>query len=110
MGELRMIKRSFRFRQFFDFRFSVSASRFFNLPHPIQTLHNPRDPRCPSRNLLLPLNMRFFAGCPDGGRLTKGEIKYGKLDNENCIQPPLPFWSLSEAGSGRVSIRAEALT
>jgi hypothetical protein len=44
----------FPFRQFFDFRFGVNASRFFNLPHPIQTQHNQRDPRCPSRNLLLP--------------------------------------------------------
>ena len=38
---------------FFDFRFGVNAIRF-NLPHPIQTLHNLRDPRRPSRNLLLP--------------------------------------------------------
>jgi hypothetical protein len=46
---------------FFDFRFGVNASRFFNLPHPLQTLRKLRDPRCPSRNLLLPLNVRFFA-------------------------------------------------
>ena len=49
-----MIEPKLPFRQFFDFRFGVNASRFFNLPHPIQTLHNLRDPRCPSRNLLLP--------------------------------------------------------
>jgi hypothetical protein len=55
-----MIEPEFPFRQYFDFRFGVDASRFFNLPHPIQTQRNLRDPRCPSRNLLLPLNVRFF--------------------------------------------------
>jgi hypothetical protein len=37
-------------------RFSFRRKRhpFFNLPYPVQTLHNLRDPRCPSRNLLLP--------------------------------------------------------
>jgi hypothetical protein len=34
LGELRMIEPKFPFRQFFDFRFGVNASRFFNLPHP----------------------------------------------------------------------------
>jgi hypothetical protein len=29
-----MIEPKFPFRQFFDFRFGVNASRFFNLPHP----------------------------------------------------------------------------
>jgi hypothetical protein len=38
-----MIEPKFPFRQFFNFRFGVNASRFFNLPHPIQTLHNLRD-------------------------------------------------------------------
>jgi hypothetical protein len=52
-----MIEPKFPFRQFFDFRFGVKAIRFFNLPHPVQTLHNLRAPRCPSRNLLLPLNV-----------------------------------------------------
>jgi hypothetical protein len=33
-GELRMIEPKFPFRQFFDFRFGVNASRFFHLPHP----------------------------------------------------------------------------
>jgi hypothetical protein len=61
-----MIEPKSPFRQFVDFRFGVNASRFFNLPHPIQTLRNLRNPRCPSRNLLLPLNVRVFAGCPDG--------------------------------------------
>jgi hypothetical protein len=56
-----MIEPEFSFRQFFDFRFGVNASRFFNLPHPIQTLHNLRDPRCPSRNLLLPSNVRLLS-------------------------------------------------
>jgi hypothetical protein len=55
-----VIEPKFSFRQFFDFRFGVKAIRFFNLPHPIQTLHNLRDPRCPSRNSLLPLNVRVF--------------------------------------------------
>ena len=32
LGELRMIEPKFPFRQFFDFRFGVNASRFFNLP------------------------------------------------------------------------------
>ena len=49
-----MIEPKFPFRQFFDFRFFVNAGRIFNLPHPIQTQYNLRDPRCPSRNLLLP--------------------------------------------------------
>jgi hypothetical protein len=31
----------------------------------------------------------------------KGEIKYSKLDKDNCIQVPLPFWSASETGSSR---------
>jgi hypothetical protein len=48
-----MIEPKFRFRQFFDFRLGVNASRFFNLPHPIQTLHNLRDPRCPSRKSMI---------------------------------------------------------
>jgi hypothetical protein len=34
LGEFRMIEPKFPFRQFFDFRFGVNASRFFNLPHP----------------------------------------------------------------------------
>ena len=34
----------FPFRLFFDFRFGVNASHFFNFPHPIQTLRNPRYP------------------------------------------------------------------
>jgi hypothetical protein len=67
-----MIEPKFPFRQFFDFRFGVNAIRFFNLPHPVQTLHNLRDSRCPSRNLLLlPLNVRFFAGCPARRTLSK---------------------------------------
>ena len=66
-----MIEPKLPFRQFFDFRFGINASRFFNLPHPIQTPHNLRDPRCPSRNLLLPLNVRFFACCP-GRTLSNG--------------------------------------
>ena len=54
LGKLRMIEPKFPFWQFFDFRFGVDASRFFNLPHPsIQTLHNLRDPRCPSRNSMI---------------------------------------------------------
>jgi hypothetical protein len=48
-----MIEPKFPFRQFCDFRFCVNAIRFFNLPHPIQTLHNLRDPRCPSRNSMI---------------------------------------------------------
>jgi hypothetical protein len=34
LGELRMIEPKFPFRQFFDFRFGVNASRFFNFPYP----------------------------------------------------------------------------
>jgi hypothetical protein len=41
LGELRMIEPKFPFRQFFDFRFSVSASRFFNLPHPYPNAAQP---------------------------------------------------------------------
>ena len=37
LGEFRMIEPKFPFRQFFDFRFGVNASRFFNLPHPPTT-------------------------------------------------------------------------
>jgi hypothetical protein len=53
------------FRQFFDFRFGVNASRFFNLPHPIPTLRKLRNPRCPSRNLLLlpPAGQVLSMGC-----------------------------------------------
>ena len=36
-----------------------------------------------------------------GRRLTKGEIKYGKLDVLDFTQLALPFWSASEARSGR---------
>jgi hypothetical protein len=32
LGELRMIEPKFPFRQFFDFRFSVNASRFLTSP------------------------------------------------------------------------------
>jgi hypothetical protein len=49
-GEFRIIEPKFPVRQFLDFRFGVNASHFFHLPHPIQTLHNLRDPPCPSRN------------------------------------------------------------
>jgi hypothetical protein len=41
-------------------RFRVDASRFFNLPHPLQTKRNLRDPGISSRNLLLPLSVRVF--------------------------------------------------
>jgi hypothetical protein len=54
LGELGLVEAKLMLGQFFDFRFVVNASRFFHLPHPIQTLHNLRDPRCPSRNSLLP--------------------------------------------------------
>jgi hypothetical protein len=57
--ELQVIEPKFPFRQFFDFRFGVNASRF-DLPHPIQTLQNLRDPGLSSYNLLLPLSVRFF--------------------------------------------------
>jgi hypothetical protein len=43
-------------------RFSFRRKRhpLLQSPYPVQTLHNLRDPRCPSRNLLLPLNVRIF--------------------------------------------------
>src|SRR4029077_14680666 len=53
LGKLRMIEPKFPFRQFFDFCFCSNAILCFNLPHPIQTLHNLRDPRCPSRNSMI---------------------------------------------------------
>jgi hypothetical protein len=59
------------FRQFFAFRLGIDAGGLFHLPHPIQTLRNLRNPRCPSRTLLLPLNVRFFAGCPARRTLSK---------------------------------------
>jgi hypothetical protein len=40
----------------------VDAGGFFNLPHPIQALRDLHDPGLSSPYLLLPLNVRFFAG------------------------------------------------
>ena len=53
-------------------RFRVDASRFFNLPHPMQAQRDLRDPGLSSRNLLLPLSVRFFAGRPAGRSLLNG--------------------------------------
>ena len=41
-------------------------------PHPIQARRDLRNPGLPSRNLLLPLSVRFFADHPAGRSLLNG--------------------------------------
>jgi hypothetical protein len=41
-------------------------------PHPIQARRDLRNPGLPSRNLLLPLSVRFFAGGPARWPLLNG--------------------------------------
>ena len=72
LGELGLVEPELTFGQFFNFRFRVDAGSFFNLPHPIQALRNLRDPSLSSRNLLLPLSVRFFAGRPARRALLNG--------------------------------------
>jgi hypothetical protein len=50
----------------------ANAGCFFNLPHPIQARRDLRNPGLPSRNLLLPLSVRFFAGGPARWPLLNG--------------------------------------
>ena len=72
LGQLEIVEPKFALGQFFDFGFRVDARRFFNLPHPIQALRYLRDPGLSPRNLLIPLNVRFFAGCPARRTLSNG--------------------------------------
>ena len=72
LGELGFVEPEFTFGQFFDFRFGVNAGRFFNLPYPVQAQRDLRDPGLSSRNLLLPLSVRFFAGRPARCSLLNG--------------------------------------
>jgi hypothetical protein len=39
--------------------------------------------------------------------LFEREIKYGTDELQNAVQPPLPFWSASEAGKRQAHLRAE---
>ena len=72
LGELGLVEPKLTLGQFFDFRLGIDAGGFFNLPYPIQAKRDLRDPGLSSRNLLLPLSVRFFAGRPARRSLLNG--------------------------------------
>src|SRR5271165_2249011 len=64
LGKLGLVEPKLALGQFFDFPLGIDAGGFFNLPYPVQAKRDLRDPGPSSRNLLLPLGVRFFAGRP----------------------------------------------
>jgi hypothetical protein len=72
LGELALVEPKLTLGQFFDFPLGIDAGGLFNLPYPLQAKRNLRDPGLSSRNLLLPLGVRFFAGRPARCSLLNG--------------------------------------
>jgi hypothetical protein len=62
--ELGLLEPKLMLGQFFDFRLGIDTGGLFNLPYPVQAKRDLRDPGLSSRNLLLPLSVRFFTGRP----------------------------------------------
>jgi|HubBroStandDraft_6_1064221.scaffolds.fasta_scaffold363392_2 hypothetical protein len=64
--ELGLVQPKLMLGQLFDFPLGIDAGNLFNLPYPIQTKGDLRDPGLSSRNLLFPLSVRFFAAVQPG--------------------------------------------
>ena len=72
LGKLGLVEPKLTLGQFFDFPLDIDAGGFLNLPYPVQAKSDLCDPGLSSRNLLFPLSVRFFTGCPARCSLLNG--------------------------------------